>query len=229
MVEAMVVVSFVRWMEVKVGFSAPARCQRALRLQHHRAVDHAAVELRRAGRGGLGGQHAPRPVEGVGARAPARAWIGATWLRMDAQLGAEAVAARQRQVGQQPRLVVELRRDAGHRRGEAGQRARRARCGWRRRPGRSASSAMSRSRSSAKSSVPKTRRDTPGGRGDGVDAARRRARFRSARARRRRGSAGAHAADLLGRLGLRQHQLRRRRLLAQRRRSSANQRRRRRR
>ena len=52
--------------------------QRALRLQHDRAVDHAAVELGSARRCGLGGEHAPRPVDGLRAGRSA-AWIGATW------------------------------------------------------------------------------------------------------------------------------------------------------
>ena len=56
-----------------------ARCQQPPRPRDHRAVDHAAVELRRAGRARRRppAHVAPSPVRpGVGASA---AWIGATW------------------------------------------------------------------------------------------------------------------------------------------------------
>ena len=58
-------------------------------------------------------------VDGLGVGASA-AWIGCDLARVDAQLGAEAVPARPRQVGQQPGLVVELGGDAGDRRGQPG-------------------------------------------------------------------------------------------------------------
>ena len=44
---------------------APAPAQGALGLQHDGAVDHSAVELGGAGRGGFGGEHAPSQVEGL--------------------------------------------------------------------------------------------------------------------------------------------------------------------
>ena len=53
-------------------------------------------------------QHAPRPVERLRARRQ-RGVDRRDLARVDAQLGAEAVAARPGEVGQQPRLVVELR------------------------------------------------------------------------------------------------------------------------
>ena len=70
-----------------VGSGAGA-LQGALRLQHDRAVDHSAVELGGAGRCGLGGEHAARPVEsasrsGAGRRGWARPGAGGctAWRR----------------------------------------------------------------------------------------------------------------------------------------------------
>ena len=61
------------------GIQAPARLQRALRLQHDGAVDHSAVELGGARRRGFGGEHASRPVERLRDSVSSAAWIGATW------------------------------------------------------------------------------------------------------------------------------------------------------
>ena len=78
--------------------SGAGALQGALRLQHDRAVDHSAVELGGAGRCGLGGEHAPGPVERL--RARREGGVDRRDLaRMDAQLGAEAVARATTQVG----------------------------------------------------------------------------------------------------------------------------------
>ena len=65
--------------------------QDALRLQHDGAVDHPAVELGDAGRCGLGGEHAPGPVEGRFGRRQ-RGLDRGDLTRMDAQLRAEAAS-----------------------------------------------------------------------------------------------------------------------------------------
>jgi hypothetical protein len=68
-------------------------------LQHHRAVNHSAVQPGGSRRGAVSGQHPVRPREGLGVRGQGgvdRLDLG----RVDAQLGAEAVSARPRQVGQ---------------------------------------------------------------------------------------------------------------------------------
>ena len=91
--------------------------------------------LHGAGRGGLGGEHAARPVERLGAGRSA-AWIGADLLRVDAQLRAEAMARAPRP-GR--RAAAPRRRCCGvtPATGAAGpRRARPARAGSRRAPGR---------------------------------------------------------------------------------------------
>ena len=60
-------------------------------LQHHRAVDHSAVQPGGSRRGAVSGQHPVRPREGLGVRGQG----GVDRLdlrRVDAQLGAEAAS-----------------------------------------------------------------------------------------------------------------------------------------
>src|SRR5438309_1893534 len=99
--------------------SSAGPTQRALGLQDDGAIDHPAIELGRTRRSGLGGEDASSEVEGLCARCQGSV-DGRDLARVDAQLGAEAVTARPRQVGEQAQLVVELRRDAGDRRRQAG-------------------------------------------------------------------------------------------------------------
>ena len=199
MVEGMVVSS-----ESECGFSAPARAQGALRPA---ARPGGRSFGRRAGR-----RRVTRPrrrARAAPSRRPRRpgrsaAWIGCDLARVDAQLGAEAMAARPGQVGQQARLVVELRRDAGDR-GAAGRDARgdgepaggiaRGRRRLSRCPGRGRARSRACRRPGGRRRRPRPPRCT----------ARHAARAFDQREHAARGQRGPHRGDLLGRLGLGQH------------------------
>jgi len=72
--------------------------QDAFGLQHDRAVHHAAIELGRARRGGIGRQHARRPFDGRNGGLQC-AMDRVDLLGMDAQLGAKAELPRRCQIG----------------------------------------------------------------------------------------------------------------------------------
>ena len=82
------------------------------------AIDHLAVDLHRAFAALGRREHALRPVD-LGVRRLQRLVDDGHLLRVDAKLGAEAEGAGEREVGQQPLVVVDGRRDARHRRGDA--------------------------------------------------------------------------------------------------------------
>src|SRR3954454_1889627 len=92
--------------------SGAGAAQRALGQQHDGAVDHSTVELGGTGGSGFGSEHAPGVFDGVCAGAEGRV-DRRDLARVDAELGAEAMAARPGQIGEQAWRVVELRRDSG--------------------------------------------------------------------------------------------------------------------
>ena len=106
-------------LSVRCRGSDACALQGALGLQHNRAIDHSAVELGSARRSGLRGKHTPGPIDGLRARGEGNV-DGRDLARMDAELGAKAMASRPCQVGEQARFVVELRRDTGHGRRQSG-------------------------------------------------------------------------------------------------------------
>src|SRR4051812_10035670 len=96
--ESMIVDAMVCLSRMDGKESAGAALERALRLQHDRAVDHSTVEPGGPRRRRFGGEHAPRPFD---------CWRAGCQCRMDrchlpgmdAQLGRQAVATCPREVG----------------------------------------------------------------------------------------------------------------------------------